>query len=136
MITIGWLLVTAGAAVFGAVLGAWASMRHATRRAKAAAGRLIAELEQRHAAALAQLRTLQTRAQAELEQARSQFKRQLLAASGEPNAQLAHAEERLRIAYAELDRLRAQLNRGSETAAHAELTDGFAATQPMATSTF
>ncbi|HEY9064590.1 MAG TPA: hypothetical protein VIO33_06370 [Burkholderiaceae bacterium] len=135
MTTFGWLLVTTGTALFSAALGAGSAMRRATQRARAAAGRAFAELEQRHAAALEQLRTLQTRAQAELEQARSQFKRQLLAASSEPSVQLAHAEERLRIAYAELDRLRAQLN-SAETAAHAELTDGFAATQPMPTSRY
>ena len=135
MTTIGWLLVSSGMALFSAGLSAWGTMRHAARRAKAAAGRAIEELEQRHAGALAQLRALQMRAQTELEQTRHDVKRQLLAAAGEPNAQLLRAEERLRIAYAELDRLRAQLN-GADTATHPELTDGFAATQPMPTSRF
>lgn len=135
MTTFGWLLVTTGTALCSAALGVWGAMGQATRRAKATAGRMLEELQQRHAAALEQLRTLQARAQAELEQTRSHFKRQLLAASSEPNAQLLHAEERLRIAYAELDRLRAQLN-GADTATHPELADGFAATQPMATSRF
>ena len=74
--------------------------------------------------------TAQDKAQAELEQTRNSFKRQLLAASSEPRAELARINGRLQIAYAELDRLRMQLD-GAVTAPHPDLPDGFAATQPM-----
>ena len=75
-----------------------------------------------------QLRTAQSRAQADLEQSRNVFKRQLAAAAAEPRAALERTEERLKAAYAELDRLRRM---GAPDTGSAELTDGFAATRPM-----
>jgi ElaB/YqjD/DUF883 family membrane-anchored ribosome-binding protein len=94
-----------------------AQLRHATE-----------ELHQRNAAMAAQLRTAQTRAHADLEQSRNSFKRQLAVMAAEPRAALERTEERLKAAYAELDRLR---GKGAPDTGSAELTDGFAATRPM-----
>jgi hypothetical protein len=69
------------------------------------------------------------RAQTELEQARNSFKRQLAVVADEPRAAAARAEERLRAAYDELDRLRR--SGAPPDTATAELSDGFAATRPM-----
>ena len=90
--------------------------------------RATEDLQQRNAVMADQLRTAQTRAQAELEQARTAFKRQLAAMAAEPLAALERTEERLKAAYAELDRLR---SKATGDTGSAELTDGFAATRPM-----
>jgi hypothetical protein len=92
-------------------------LRHATE-----------ELHQRNAAMAEQLRTAQARAHADLEQSRNSFKRQLAVMAAEPRAALERTEERLKAAYAELDRLR---GKGAPDTGSAELTDGFAATRPM-----
>ena len=86
------------------------------------------ELQQRNAAMAEQLRTAQVRAQAELEQTRNSFKRQLAVMAAEPRVALERTEERLKAAYAELDRLR---GKGGPDTGAAELSDGFAATRPM-----
>ena len=57
------------------------------------------------------------------------FKCQLAVAADEPRAAAARAEERLRAACAEMDRLR-RGGKPSDTSS-SELTDGFAATRPM-----
>jgi hypothetical protein len=90
--------------------------------------RVTEELQQRNAALAEQLRTAQVRAQADLEQSRNSFKRQLAVMAAEPRVALERAEERLKAAYAELDRLR---GKGAPDTGSAELTDGFAATRPM-----
>ena len=75
------------------------------------------------------------RAQAELEQTCNNLKRQLKASAGKSSAQIARVEERMRVAYAEFDGLRAQL-KSLDTAMHGGPTDGFAATEPMPVSKF
>jgi hypothetical protein len=130
MTILGWWLIAAGALAVGAVLGAWFASTFATRRVAVEHLRQIDALEQKHTAAIGQARSAHLRLQAELEQTRNNFKRQLLAAASEPRAELARAESKLKIAYAELDRLRDQLD-GPRGTQRPDLSDGFAATQPM-----
>ncbi len=76
-----------------------------------------------------QVRAVQARSQADLDHARAGFKRQLAAAAEAPVAAMKQAEQRLRAAYDEIDRMRrATLDTDS---ARSELSDGFAATRPM-----
>ncbi len=76
-----------------------------------------------------QLRTAQVRTHTELEQARNGFERQPAAVAEQARAAAARAEERLRAACEELDRMR----RGStlKRTPGSETTDGFAVTRPM-----
>ena len=76
-----------------------------------------------------QVRAVQARSQTDLDQARAGFKRQLAAASEAPVAAMRQAEERLRNAYDEIDRLR-RAALAADTG-RSELSDGFAATRPM-----
>ena len=66
---------------------------------------------------------------AELEQARVSFKRQLATAAQGPRAATLKAEERLRAAYDEMDRLRRAATRAAR--AESDAPDGFAETRPM-----
>lgn len=88
------------------------------------------QLEQRNSAAANELRTVQARAQRELELARLSFKRQLASAGDRPRAAMLDAEERLRAAYDELDRLRRSPAPRSASA-KGEKSDGFASTLVM-----
>jgi len=114
--------------VFGAAAGAWLALRVAHRRFEERLRRATDELQQRNATMAEQLRTARARAQTELDQARDGFRRQLAALAAEPGIELQRSEQRLKAAYAELDRLRSQA--ASDSGA-ADLTDGFAATRPM-----
>ena len=127
MTTDTWLMALVAALLLGAGAGFWGATKLAKRRLKAQVKRAADTLRQQHSVVVDGLRGAQTRAQAELEQSRAGFKRQLDAAAAEPRAAAARAEERLLAAYAELDRLR----RGGGPTSPAELFDGFAATQPM-----
>lgn len=89
------------------------------------------QLEQRNSAAANELRTVQTRAQRELELARLSFKRQLASAGDRPRAAMLDAEERLRAAYDELDRLRRSQTPQRQPSAKSEKSDGFATTLVM-----
>ncbi len=90
------------------------------------------QLEQRNSAAADELRTVQTRAQRELELARLSFKRQLASAGDRPRAAMLDAEERLRAAYDELDRLRrSPPARSAGAKGEKEKSDGFANTLVM-----
>jgi uncharacterized membrane protein YccC len=124
----GWLLLGLGM-LLGAALASWVSFRLASARYGKRARKAVDDLQQKHASTAEQLRLAQTRSSAEMEQARSAFKRQLATATDEPRAALARVEERLKAAYAELDRLRA--GSGAPDTAAADLADGFAATRPM-----
>jgi len=128
MSTNGWWVLIAVALASGAIAGAWAMLRFARMRFDAQLRRATDEMQQRQAAMAEQLRTVQSRAQADLDQSRNSFKRQLAAMAAEPRAALERTEERLKAAYAELDRLR---GKGGPDTGPAELTDGFAATRPM-----
>ncbi|MEO6660111.1 MAG: hypothetical protein ABIN44_07345 [Burkholderiaceae bacterium] len=128
MTTNGWMLVLM--LVAGVLLGGFATLRLTRRGFDASLRRATQGVQQQHAQLIDQLRAAQTRAQSELEQSRSHFKRQLATASAEPRAAAARAEERLKAAYEQLDRLRARIE-GPETAPNPDLGDGFAATRPM-----
>ncbi len=128
MSTNGWWGALGITLIMGVVAGGWAALRFARLRFEAQLRRATEDLQQRNAVMADQLRTAQTRAQVELEQARSAFKRQLAAMAAEPLAALERSEDRLKAAYAELDRLR---GKATGDTGSAELTDGFAATRPM-----
>ena len=128
MMTSGWMMVLT--LVVGVLLGGFAAFRLMRRGFDASLRRATQGVQQQHAQLIDQLRAAQTRAQSELEQSRSHFKRQLASAGAEPRAAAARAEERLKAAYEELDRLRARIE-GPVTAPNPDLGDGFAATRPM-----
>jgi esterase/lipase len=125
-----WWWTVFAAFMGGLVIGGWFTLNLTRKRFDARARRTADELQQKYGSTADQLRAAQVRAQNELDQVRNSFKRQLAAASDEPRASVARAEERLKAAYAEIDRLRAALNAAPDTD-HSTLTDGFAATRPM-----
>jgi outer membrane protein TolC len=123
--TAWWILVGAGL-LLGVAGGGWMALQIAGKRFDARLKRASEEIHQRHVAMGEQLRAANVRAQVELEQSRSAFKRQLAAMAAEPRAALERSEDRLKAAYAELDRLR-----GKSEPERPELSQGFAATEPM-----
>ncbi|MEO8058742.1 MAG: hypothetical protein ABI671_10475 [Burkholderiales bacterium] len=127
MTTETWSMALVAALLLGAGAGFWGATELAKRRLKVQVKRAADALRQQHSSVVDSLRGAQSRAQADLEQTRAGFKRQLDAAAAEPRAAAARAEERLLAAYAELDRLR----RGGGPTSPAELSDGFATTRPM-----
>jgi len=127
-----WLALCIAALLLGAGAGAAAGIRFARRGLKGEIRRAVENVEQKYSASLEQHRAAKVRVQAELDQTRANVKRQVAAAAAEPNAQMQRTEERLKAAYAELDRLRTQIN-GPDTAGFPDVPDGFALTQPMPT---
>lgn len=115
----------------GAGLGSALTWRAAQRSLTIKLNRTASDLQQRHADEAKELRAAQARAQSELEQARASFKRQLSSAAEGPRAAALKAEERLRAAYDEMDRLRREASRVSKVESDADSNDGFAATRPM-----
>ena len=128
MSTSVWGMLIIVALLCGVAAGSWVTLRMARQRFDHQLRRATDDLQQRNATMAEQLRSAQTRAQADLDQARNSFKRQLAVVAAEPRAALDRSEDRLKAAYAELDRLRGKV--AADTAA-SELTDGFAATRPM-----
>jgi hypothetical protein len=124
-----WVVGVSGVLVVGAIVGSWLVSRVAARKQEARLRRRTDEIQQKYTATIDQLRADQSRAQTELEQARGAFKRQLAVAAEQPLAAVKRAEERLREAYDELDRLRR--GKDDRDSMSADLTDGFAATRPM-----
>lgn len=123
-----WVLIVL-ASLVSMALGGWVAWRAARSRHARRLHAAIDEVHQKYAAAVDQMRAAQVRAQTELEQARHDFQRQLAAAADGPRAAAARAEERLRAVHEELDGIRRSTN-GPQTR-NSELSDGFAATQPM-----
>jgi hypothetical protein len=121
------------ALALGAAIGWAIAMRVSRANFVAQLRTTTDQLEQRNAAAADELRTVQTRAQRELELARLQFKRQLASAGDRPRAAMLEAEERLRAAYDELDRLRRsqQARPAAKPKADTEKSNGFASTLVM-----
>ena len=128
MSTNAWWVLIGMALLLGGCTGGWAMLRYARMRFNAQLRRATEDLHQRNAAMTEQLRTSQVRIQAELDQSRNSFKRQLAVMAAEPRAALERTEERLKAAYAELDRLR---SKATSDTGPAELVDGFATTRPM-----
>lgn len=117
------------ALVAGVVAGGWITWQISRLRHASQSRRELGEMQRKYGSTIDQLRAAQVRAQTELEQAKNSFKRQLAVVAEEPRAATARAEERLRAAYAELDRVRGD-GQNRDTLA-TELSDGFAATRPM-----
>ena len=128
MSTNGWWILVGAALVLGVALGGWLALRVATKRFDGQLKLATDDLKQRNATMAEQLRSAQTRAQADMDQARNSFKRQLAVMAAEPNAALERSEKSLKAAYAELDRLR---GKAAADTSPSELGDGFAATRPM-----
>jgi hypothetical protein len=122
----GWVVLAFG---IGVALGSAMTWRVAHSRFNARLQLTADELQNRHASEADELRGAQMRAQSELEQARVSFKRQLATAAQGPRAATLKAEERLRAAYDEMDRLRRAATRAAR--AESDAPDGFAATRPM-----
>ena len=120
-----WGLLGAAIAL-GTVLGGLIAVRFMQARLDVKLENAGADLTKRHAAATNELRAAHMRAQGELEQMRTSFKRQLVAAAEGPRAAVQRAEERLQAAYAELDRMRAAASRAQPAGAH-----GFAPTEVL-----
>ena len=125
----GWWMLVGVALLVGAAASAWLTLRIARLRHAAALRRANDGLQQKFSATIDQLRAAQVRTQTELEQARHSFKRQLAVVADEPRAAVARAEERLRAAYAEMDKMR-RAGAPPDTST-SDLSDGFAATRPM-----
>ena len=130
MSTNAWWVLVGGMLVVGVIAGAWVTLRYARSRFDAQLRRVTDDMHQRQTALAEQLRTAEVRSQADLEQSRNSFKRQLAVMAAEPRAALERAEDRLKAAYAELDRMRGNHSAGPDTGS-SELSDGFAATRPM-----
>ena len=120
-----WGLLGAALAL-GTVLGGLFTVRAMQARFDVKLENAGVELTKRHAAATNELRAAHMRAQGEVEQMRTSFKRQLVAAAEGPRAAVQRAEERLQAAYAELDRLRAASSRAQPATTH-----GFAQTEVL-----
>lgn len=125
-----WIIAVAVAFLAGAGL-AWGITQHVL------ADRFSTKLRQseqtmraQQDAALAKMRADHTSARLEMEAQRSSLPRQIAAATAEQRATATRLEERLKIAYAELDRLRVQIN-GPAPKGKPDQTDGFANTEPF-----
>ena len=123
-------MIAVVAALFcGAGLGAmlmWKSMR----------GRFDASMRRWEAEALDKMNANTDRLRADLARAQNALSertalqaREIAAATAEPRATIVRLEQRLEMAYAELDKLRAQLNPKSNEPLPSP--DGFASTRPM-----
>jgi hypothetical protein len=91
--------------------------------------KVVDTLRHQHSAATDKLRSAHGAVQMELERQRTSMHRQVAAATAEARGTAVHLEDQLRMAYAELDRLRMQDDHRSRRG-RMELDDGFALTQP------
>lgn len=101
-----WIILIVSAAIGGAALGAWMTMRVLKPRYTLRMNRHIQAYQQQHGATMDKLRAAHTKARLEIEQQRAVMQRQITAAVAEQRATAMRLEERLKAAYAELDRLR------------------------------
>lgn len=91
----------------GAVAGAFVAWKFATERTASRLERLAAEERDQLANGLKQLRSINVRLQAELDNVKADSSKRLLALSSEQRGSITRLEGQLRFAYAEIDRLRA-----------------------------
>ena len=124
----GWMGMALGG-VMGALVGLLLGWLLARRRHVEQLRVASNETAKKLAFGADQVRAVQARSQTDLDQARAGFKRQLAAAAEAPVAAMRQAEERLRNAYDEIDRMR-RAALAADTGS-SELSDGFAATRPM-----
>ena len=115
----------------GAGAGAWFAHSLARRRLDDRVRQATDALQQQHMAVLDRFRAAHARLHADLEQQRLGTARQVAAAVAEQQASVRRLDERLRVAYAELDRIR-DVSSGKPPRPLIE-DHGFAATQPMHT---
>ena len=101
-----WIIIAVAAALGGAALGAWVTFRVLTPRYTQRLNRHMQAYQQQHGGTMDKLRAAHTKARLEIEQQRAVMQRQLAAAVAEQKATAMRLEERLKAAYAELDRLR------------------------------
>jgi len=125
----GWIAAVALALLAGIGAGWWFALRALRENFNLRLRRAVEGTRQQHLATADKLRAAQAATQTELERLRTSVHRQISVATAEPRAAAARFEDRLRMAYAELDRLRQQLN-GPAPNAKSEHSDGFALTQP------
>jgi hypothetical protein len=125
-----WIVAVVGAFLAGAGLAWWITQQVLRARFATTLRRTEQALRQQQDAALAKMRADHTSARLELETQRSTLPRQIAAATAEQRATATRLEERLKMAYAELDRLRVQIN-GPAPSGKPERTDGFANTEPF-----
>ncbi len=125
----GRVVMTLIALLIGAGAGAWLAHSLGRRRLEARVREATDALEQQHAGVLDRFRAAHARLHADLEHQRRGTARQVAAAVAEPRAAVLRVEERLKAAYAELDRVRdAATGRPPRPLIEEH---GFAATQPM-----
>lgn len=125
-----WIIIVVAAALGGAILGAWITHRILTPRYTQRMNRQIQAYQQQHAGTMDKLRAAYTKAKLESEQQRAVMQRQVAAAVAEQKTTTARLEERLKAAYAELDRLRADTTPLSAKPADRG-KHGFASTLPF-----
>ena len=117
------LLAAAGA-------GWWIAQRVLREHYETRVHRVVDMVRHQHATATDKLRAAHAAVQTELERQRTTMHRQVAVATVEARNAAARLEDQLRMAYAELDRLRMEVDGPSRRTARAELDDGFAVTQP------
>ena len=101
-----WIIIVVGATLGGAAFGAWMTQRVLSSRYAARLNRSMQAYQQQSGATMEKLRAAHTKARLEIEQQRAVMQRQVAAAVAEQRATSSRLEERLKVAYAELDRLR------------------------------
>jgi lipopolysaccharide biosynthesis regulator YciM len=126
-----WMIeICAVLVVVAAAAGWFVASRSVRREWEDRMRRVVQDLKQQHAVATEKLRSAHTAARLEVEQLRSTSPRQIAAATSEQRAATARLAESLKQAYAELDRLRAQVNPAGSKARSGPV-DAFALTQPF-----
>jgi hypothetical protein len=124
-----WIIAVV-ALLGGAILGALLTWNTLNGRFGATVRRMEAELRDKVAAAADKSRVDLLRLQSELAERKTAQAKEIAAAIAEPRSAVVRLEQRLQAAYAELDKLRAQVDPKSVSPLPAP-KDGFAATQPM-----
>lgn len=122
-----WIIIATASALAGAIASAWIAFRVLTARFTQRLNQHMQAYQQQHAGTMDKLRSAHAKARLEIEQQRAVMQRQVASAVAEQKATAARLEERLKVAYAELDRLR-----GDAAVPPAERSRiGFAETQPF-----
>lgn len=122
-------IVAVVALLGGAGIGALLTWNVLNGRFGATVRRIETEAREKVAAATDKLRVDLVRLQTELAERKSAQSKQAAAGAAEARAAVVRLEQRLEVAYAELDKLRVQIDPKSVKPLPAP--DGFASTQPM-----
>lgn len=118
------------ALVVGAGVAWWFANRSLNRKLDLKVRQLNEVHRKHHEAVIDKLNASHALARKELEHQRTTMPRQLAAASADQRSTVARLEEQLKVAYAELDRLRLQVN-GPAPEGRPAPNQGFADTQPF-----